>query len=66
MKQAGHKQHIDGSGSTIHVEVRWVLMTPTTATAKSDRQWQMPPGWDSEISHEDHRGFVWLQEMDFS
>ncbi len=37
MKQAGHKQHIDGSGSAIRVEVRWVLVTPTTATNQSER-----------------------------
>ncbi len=64
MKQAGHKQDIDGSGSMIDVEVRWVLMTPTT-TDKSEREWQMPAGWDRNTFCEDHRGSVWLQELDF-
>jgi hypothetical protein len=64
MRQAGHKcMH---NGSKIEVEVRWVLMTPTQATSVSDREWKMPAGWDSNTLHNDHRGFLWLQEMDIS
>ncbi|KAJ6570191.1 hypothetical protein DFH09DRAFT_1154306 [Mycena vulgaris] len=61
MVQAGHNQVINGY--RIAVEVRWVLVTPTQADA-SDREWQMPSGWDTGISRNDHRGYVWLQEVD--
>ncbi|KAE9399394.1 hypothetical protein BT96DRAFT_994013 [Gymnopus androsaceus JB14] len=50
----------------IEVEVRWVLMKPTPVSNVSDREWQMPPGWNESVIQFDHRGFVWLQEMDMT